>query len=142
MSYQQDQGLVQQYTYPMAILSGLPSLPEGDSLCQAQAEFNISFKQHVFLSGLIFPTPSSISIVPPYLKIGLACLGTATSKNVPTNEHPGHRSSSGANDLAADLFVAGDSLWGVMMEVDNREARLFESVLAVSAPDPAPLDSL
>ena len=132
-----NQASVRLYSYPMSILSELPPLPESGILNEAQSRFSVSFKRHVFLNALDFPDPSSNHIVPPYLKIGLACLGTAASQNTPASEELNPHNTVSAKFLTSDLFLIGDALWGVMMEVDNREARLLESVLAVSARDSA-----
>lgn len=120
----------------MAILSTLPPLPEEHILARAQSQFYTIFKSHIFLRTITSLAPASNDVVPPYLKIGLACLGLASSIARPTGREPHPQWSIAAESSAADLFVAGDTLWGVMMEVDNREARLSESVLAVSAPYP------
>lgn len=126
--------MVRQYTYPMAIVAELPTLPESDVLAQAQAQFFTSFSHHVFLSSIAFPVASSNHLAPPYLTIALACLGAATSRTAPSIGGLHYQTSNSLNILASDLFMAGDGLWGVMMEVDNREARLLESVLTVSTP--------
>ena len=53
---------------------------------------------------------------------------------MPNSEDLGSHSSDfvQVSASASDLFLAGDGFWGVMMEVDNREARLLEAILAVS----------
>lgn len=49
---------------------------------------------------------------------------------------PSHSSTasndSSRQDVSAALFIAGVNLWSVMLEVDNREARQLEAVIAVS----------
>lgn len=70
--------------------------------------------------------------MPPYLEFGLACLGIAASQHHVLASETTHNDWSGLKKASAfELFLAGHGLWGVMMEVDNREARLLESVLAV-----------
>jgi hypothetical protein len=121
-----------QYTYPMAILSTLPLLPADDALSQAQSSFFTIFKPHVFLSKILFPDVSSSSRMPPYLKISLACLGRAVSGDLSYEGGFGSLSPPVTDCSASGLFLSGNGLWGVMLEVDNREARLLESIMAVS----------
>ena len=116
----------------MAILEDLPALPGSEVLAQAQASFFTNFGHHVFLRSLAFPSPAITHMTPPYLTIALACLGVTTWRPNTAVGELHHLTSAPLSALASDIFIAGDGLWGVMMEVDNREARLLESVLAVS----------
>ena len=98
-------------------------------MAQLQAAFFNSFKQHIYINTLDVAGSSS-GVVPPYLQFALACLAAVTSP--PTNVSP-YNIASGTSDqdVSCGLFVAGVNLWSVMLEVDNREARLLEAVIAV-----------
>ena len=123
------QGPVSDYTYPLVLLSDVPAPPPDDELSRLQAAFSTSFKQHIFINSVDFASSSS-NPLPPYLQLALACLSAVTS----------HLANASAFDddngalqegCPARLFVAGVNLWSVMLEVDNREARLLEAVVAV-----------
>jgi hypothetical protein len=127
-------------------LSDLPSPPDSHALEQAQHQFSISSKRHIFLDAIQLPTPSSKSVIPPYLQMAIACVGIAASNSTSDRRDPQGHSGPPTQLSACDLFLAGDALWGVMMEVDNREARLLESILTASIEFcpilPSPLDGL
>lgn len=108
------------YTYPMALLSDSLTMPSEDELVRLQGGFYASFKQHIFINSVDVTDTSGI--IPPYLQLALACISSVTSPVAAMNEH---QSGSG-------FFVTGVHLWSVMLEVDNREARLLEAVVAVS----------
>lgn len=118
----------------MAILSELPPPPPAVLLDEAQHQFSLSFKHHIFLNAIAIPPPSARKIVPPYLKIAFACLGVAASDQSANRIGSNLHTAEFTLLSASDLFITGESLWGVMMEVDNREARLLESIFAVRGP--------
>jgi len=103
----------------MALLSDNLAMPSEDELLRLQGEFYTSFKQHIFINSV--DVTGTSGIIPPYLQLALACISSVTSPLAGTNEH-----LSGS-----DFFITGVHLWGVMLEVDNREARLLEAVVAV-----------
>lgn len=116
----------------MVILSDLPSLPNDEVLDRSHALFLNSFKRHLFLNRIAIPAPSSGRLIPPYLRLALACLGRTLSRvPQPLVAGPSPVSTS-PEDLASNLCLSAMRLWGVMMEIDNREARLVDSVLAVN----------
>lgn len=121
------------YNYPMATLSDIPFLLDGDDLSQPRALFFNSFKSHVFLKTIGISQPSPSQITPPYLKIALACLGTACSQRRQHGDGSQPDIPVSGNSLSSDLCLSGLRLWGVIMEVDNREARVLEAILAVSS---------
>ncbi|KIW58069.1 hypothetical protein PV05_02619 [Exophiala xenobiotica] len=118
---------VRSYTYPMALLSDVPATPSEEQLERLQAAFFNSFKQHIFMNAIdVVGSPSDS--LPPYLQFALACVGSMTSPEdacVFTTPN-----GTVEIDVAAHLFVAGVNLWSVMLEVDNRETRLLEAVVA------------
>lgn len=71
---------------------------------------------HVFMSRMPLPPPSREAIAPP-LRLAQACLGSVYTRR--------------GIDEARNLFHAGSSLWAVILEVDNSEARSIEMLVAV-----------
>lgn len=68
--------------------------------------------------------------LPPYLQFALACVGSMvgfTEDTVPITTG----GEIVSTEVGANLFLTAVSLWSVMLEVDNREARLLEAVVAV-----------
>ncbi len=116
----------------MILLSAVPTIPRADKLAELQATFFDSFGQHIFFESLPFAKWCS-GRPPPYLQLALACLGSVSGSTAGSNSG---RVTLGAlqEEVHADLFVAGVSLWTVMLEVDNRESRLCEAVIAVGPP--------
>lgn len=114
----------------MALLSAVPAMPSEDELARLQEGFFTCFKHHIFIDTV--DVVSTLSITPPYLQLALACISSVTSPLMTTNEQPNGNGTFPA-DVSTSSFVAGVHLWSVMLEVDNREARLLEAVLAVSA---------
>lgn len=115
----------------MAVLLDLPSPPDDVILDRSQALFHDSFKRHLFLNRIAIPAPSSGRLIPPYLKLSLACLGTTLSRDLRSSASRSPQASTSSEQLSSNLCVTAMRLWGVMMEIDNREARLIDSVLAV-----------
>lgn len=95
-----------------------------------QEAFFTSFKPHIFID--IVDITDTSDIIPPYLQLALASISSVTSVRMTTSEYPVGSGKTPA-ETSAGLFVAGANLWSVMLEVDNREARLLEAVVAVSA---------
>lgn len=114
------------------MLSDVPSTPPDHVLAQLQQAFFSSFEHHVFLPPIISKSCSQGG-PPPYLELALACLG-ATTATLSDSPNVANILESSQAQVAADLFVAGVSLWTVMLEVDNRESRLCASVTAVRLP--------
>ena len=105
----------QEYTYPLALLSDFPAVPEHDRLADLFRHFN-SCLNHVFFDQLPIPELASEQVAPP-LRFGAACLSSVSTSSDP--------------DEATALFSAGTSIWPVMVEVDNGLARSVEMLLAV-----------
>ena len=115
----------------MALLTELPSLPEDVTLARLQSLFFTSFKQHIYLAAIDIPDTTQ-SLHPPYFPLALACLSSAVS---PIPDLDGYNLGTNISqaEVSASLFIAGLNLWCVVLEVDNREARLLEAVVAVSS---------
>jgi hypothetical protein len=113
----------------MALLTEIPSIPEETELARLQSSFFTSFKQHVFLAAIDIPNTTQ-SFHPPYFPLALACLSSAVS---PKTDLDGNilGANTSQTEVSASLFIAGLSLWCVVLEVDNREARLLEAIFAV-----------
>lgn len=117
----------------MVLLSDVPATPSEEQLERLQGVFFTTFKQHIFMKAIDIVN-SPLEILPPYLQYALACVGSMTSPDV-DNVFTTPNGTIQA-DAAANLFVAGQKLWSVMLEVDNRETRLLEAVVAVSGRTP------
>lgn len=113
----------------MVLLSDIATTTSEDELAQWQALFFTSFKQHIF-PNTVDVVDSASGLLPPYLRLALACLSSVTSPSANMIDCAVVNGNSGG-EISAGLFYAGVNLWSVMLEVDNREARLFEAVLAV-----------
>ena len=116
----------------MALLSSVPELPPEDELAQLQDAFFTSFKSHIYMN--VVEVGNSSNALPPYLQLALASISAATS---PVAFEYLSRTTISSADLSADLFIAGFNVWSVMLETDNREARLHEAVVAVSIGPPS-----
>ncbi len=130
------------YTYPMVLLSDVPSTLPQDDLERLQATYFTSFGRHIFLSAVeIDDSPSRP--LPPYLQLAMACLSWLTCPLTVTSVNP-ETGTVSADASASLLFLTGANLWSVMLEVDNREARMQEAVVAVRTsqlPIPSPFDA-
>ncbi|KAK4935803.1 hypothetical protein LTR10_023210 [Elasticomyces elasticus] len=120
---------VRAYTYPVVMLSDVPTLLPEDEIARLQAAFFASFNQ-IFIDAVNIAGTASDPL-PPYLQIALACLG---SVSMPATSTSGYAVANGIDqaDLSADLFITAARLWTVIIEVDNREARMLEAVIAAS----------
>ncbi|KAK1042990.1 hypothetical protein LTR74_018474 [Friedmanniomyces endolithicus] len=107
-------------------------MPNDEILLQSLTSFNTSFKKHLFLDKCPLHSSMEGSLVPPYLQLAFACLACALSSEPDSAQDPSDHILSSTKHSAARLCRSGMTLWGVMMEVDNREARLVEAVLAGS----------
>ncbi len=112
-----------EYTYPMAMLDGLPDLPSEHDLCFLQSSFANTFQRHVFINSLRIED-LTLESAPPYLQLSFSCLAAVFVPAPGTSDHPANAS--------ADIFLCGLNLWSVMLELDNSQARLLDAVLAVS----------
>ncbi|KIV84103.1 hypothetical protein PV11_06076 [Exophiala sideris] len=124
-----DTNPVRAYTYPVVMLSDVPTLLPEDEIARLQAAFFASFNQ-IFIDAVNIAGTASDPL-PPYLQIALACLG---SVSMPATSTSGYAVTNGIDqaDLSADLFLTAARLWTVIIEVDNREARMLEAVIAAS----------
>lgn len=111
------------------MLSDVPTMLPEDELARLQASFFASYN-HIFLDGVDVASWSS-NPLPPYLQVALACLGAAASS--PSANTGAYAVTNGTDqpDVSAGLFIAATRLWTVIIEVDNREARMLEAVVAV-----------
>ncbi|EXJ67492.1 uncharacterized protein A1O5_09505 [Cladophialophora psammophila CBS 110553] len=109
------------YTYPISTLSNFPDLSSDYDVDSLQQFFSHRFDKHILINSLPLPSQSQRS-VPPYFKLALACLACASS--------PGRSTEHGQGEKARKLFQAGNDLWTVILEVDNREARTLEGAIA------------
>ncbi|KAJ9609572.1 hypothetical protein H2200_005899 [Cladophialophora chaetospira] len=110
------------FTYPMAILYDFPELPDEPVLISLEQSFFTRFHDHVMINELPLQKQPQ-QVLPPYLRLAVACLSCAASYDESPLQEP--------RDIARKLFLAGDRLWAVMLEVDNSEARTLESVISV-----------
>jgi hypothetical protein len=113
----------------MVLLADLPPIPDEAELAQLQSSFFTSFKLHTYLDAVDIPNTTQ-SLTPPYFPLTLACLASAVSPRSSSNGYMLATNTSQA-EVSASLFAAGLGLWCVVLEVDNREARLLEAVVAV-----------
>lgn len=111
------------------MLSDVPTMPPEDEMARLQASFFDSFN-HIFLDGVDVADWSS-NPLPPYLQVALACLGAAASGSATNTGAYAVTNTSDHADASAGLFLAAARLWTVIVEVDNREARMLEAVIAV-----------
>lgn len=120
---------VRLYTYPMALLTEISSIPEEAEVSRLQSSFFTSFKQHIYLAAIDIPNTTQ-SLHPPYFPLTLACLSSAVSPGTNLDAYDLGEKTSQA-EVSSSLFIAGFSLWCVVLEVDNRETRFLEAVVAV-----------
>lgn len=120
--------------YPLCSLLTLPDMPNDEILLQSLASFNATFKKHLFLEKWALHSSMEGSVVPPYLQLAFACLACALTFGPDAAQDPSDHVLSSTEHSAARLCRSGITLWRVMLEVDNREARLVEAVLAVREP--------
>jgi hypothetical protein len=114
----------------MSMLSDVPTIPDTDEVARLQAAFFTSFKQHIFIDAIAIPD-STLTSPAPYLQLALACL---TAEIAPYTDPMGYNlgvEPSRKTEVASALFHAGVNLWGVVMEVDNRETRRLEAMITV-----------
>lgn len=105
------------YTYPLALLSDFPDeLPSSSKLAYLREVFASCCSTHPFLGRLPIPSPTRHHITSP-LCFAIGCVASV---------------HAGANiTMSRDLCLASQGLWGSTMEVDNREARSVELLIAV-----------
>lgn len=113
----------------MILLSEHSIYPPEHELVLLQSTFLTKYKQHIFIKTVDLLN-SPISSLPPYLQLAISCLSSATSSPEDSSLYA-MGSEMNQVDVSSSLFVAGVNLWSVMLEVDNREARLVEAVVAV-----------
>lgn len=114
----------------MVLLSDVPEIPSEEELERLGAVFFTSFKQHILLAAVDMADSFS-NLLPPYLQLAIACLGSAISCSQDINVSPTATDTIHGEE-SANIFFTGVNLWSVMLEVDNRETRLLEAVVAVS----------
>ncbi|KIW92099.1 uncharacterized protein Z519_07083 [Cladophialophora bantiana CBS 173.52] len=125
-----DETSIREYTYPVVMLSEVPIILPEEEMAQLQQLFFASFN-HIFINAVdVANWPSNP--LPPYLQYALACLGAAAPAQASNTGTYTVANGTDPADVAAGLFIAGARLWSVMLEVDNREARMLEAVIAAS----------
>ena len=120
-----------QFTYPLTLLSGFPDIPDSEELGSLESSFWALSKKFIFLRAISMPG-SFRELLPPYLRLSLASLASCLSPSPESFDTASERTPAVQSDAGKALFSAGAKVWGVMLEVDNREARKVESVMAVS----------
>jgi len=120
-----------QFTYPVTLLSDFPDIPDLEELGSLESSFWALSKKFIFLRAVSM-SGSSREPLPPYLRLSLACLASCLSPSPESFATVSERIPSVKSDIGKALFSAGVKVWEVMLEVDNREARKVESVMAVS----------
>lgn len=116
------------YTYPMVLLSNVPTIPDDSELDWLDLSFPTTFKRHILVNQFA-TVGETAGLLPPYLQIARACIAYASF----SSEEKQARATTDGIELANAgdaLFTAGAHLWAVMLEVDNREARMLEAVVA------------
>lgn len=105
----------------MALLLDFPDLPSQERIVSLYENFSTTLNTHIFLNQ--FPLGQSCSdVTTPPLRLAVACLASMHARP-PDNE-------------SRHLFLAALDLWAFMTEVDNREARSLDMLMAVSYRDP------
>ncbi|KAF7590093.1 hypothetical protein BBP40_003249 [Aspergillus hancockii] len=119
-------------TYPMSLLSDLVDTSDWDHVLERwKCSFTETFEHHVYLKHLDLSTcprkeiPSSAP-----LEYAQACLSSLLSRNAGFSIH-GNTPSSPIQ-ASAKLFEFGVRMWIVTVEMDNRESRNDEILLASS----------
>ncbi|KIW27411.1 uncharacterized protein PV07_07149 [Cladophialophora immunda] len=103
------------FTYPMALLLDFPEIPSQERITSLCDDFSTIMKSHVFLNQLPLAQYCTDLTTPP-LRLAVACLASMHGK-APGNE-------------SRHLFLAALDLWAFMTEVDNREARSLDMLMA------------
>jgi hypothetical protein len=120
-------------TYPLALLSNFPDIPDSEELGALELSFWALSKNMVFLRAISM-TDTSGQLKPPYLRLAMACLASCLAPSSEMSAMDSGRSLTIQSDAGSALCSAGFKVWGLMLEVDNREARKIEAVMAVSQP--------
>ncbi|MCJ1472613.1 hypothetical protein MMC13_001262 [Lambiella insularis] len=118
-----------QIAYPLVLLSDFPQLPDEEVLGALQALFPAISETLMFLRLMPMPNASG-ELIPPYLQLSMACLASCLPMASACSPIDLELSSLGQGNASMRLFFAATKMWGVMLEVDNREARKVEAVLA------------
>jgi hypothetical protein len=103
----------------LALLKDFPKhVPPHDELQRRREALSVAFTGNLFLNRLPVPSPDVESITAP-MRFIIGCL-------------VGAREPDTVAETKA-LFFAATGLWAAIMEIDNREARSFELLVAVSS---------
>lgn len=100
----------------MTLLSNFPALPRQTEIVALKEAFSRIGPTHVFLNRFPLPQPTRERQSTPFC-FGMACIAAAHANR--------------PDSPSKDLFTAGMSLWSVITEVDNREARSIDMLMAV-----------
>jgi hypothetical protein len=103
-----------EYTYPLSLLTELPTIPEHFELARLRQNFAKHRVNVSFLASI--PLELTRETIPPHLLLTMASFAAIF-------EHDPNRSR--------DLFLAAIRMWCTMSEIDNRETRTDEILLAV-----------
>lgn len=117
------------FTYPLSVLADFPPLPSSSDLADLRAVYATTWCAHAYFNREPIPEVNAASL-PPYLSIAYACIGSILYSIFPSRDHNA-RSDLRSSGLARDLFLAGYKLSTFMVEVDNRQSRTSETILAV-----------
>ncbi|KAJ6438748.1 Glyoxalase/fosfomycin resistance/dioxygenase [Purpureocillium lavendulum] len=113
-------------TWPAAVVIDLPDkeLSSIQNMARWRLVFDETFGRHLYVSGFQLERQlRDNALSPPYLDFALACVASPLTSQV----HVG----LGGGALPADsYFDIGVKLYIFTLEVDNREARTIESVIA------------
>lgn len=91
-------------------------MPDHVELTRLRLAFPTTYNGQLLLGSLSVP-PASREQIAPHLLFAMACMAAVAE------DKPGR---------PRELFSAAISLWSVMMEIDNRETRTEEALVAVS----------
>jgi hypothetical protein len=120
-----------QATYPLSLLTDLVNAGGWDDVLERlKCFFFETFKRHVYLNELdlsSFPRKDIPHSAP--LVYAQACMSSLMSKNARFSIHEDYSRSPLA--ASVKLFESGVKLWIVTVEMDNRESRNYENLLAV-----------
>ncbi len=120
-----------QFTYPLALLSNFPDLPDSEELEALELSFWALSKNLVFLRAISMPDTVG-ELRPPHLRLAMACLASSITASSQVSATDAGRSFATSVDAGPALCSAGFKVWALMLEVDNREARKIEAIMTVS----------
>lgn len=118
--------------YPLSLLKDLTTLPDRQATTELVQIAAGTFQNHAFFQSLV-----TVESKAPYLTYALACLGAVAHHNTHLGDTP--RRANTHQKSADDYFWAGTNFLTLALEIDNREARNIDILIAVSFQIGAPL---